>query len=249
VNKIRKMSLSYSVKTAVDNVVHQFILKVAEKYDLDANELLVEWEGREEGGSIKVSQTNNIVNDEVDHAKILSMNVPELKALCKKKGLKATGKKQELLALILKGETGPSPVKTEVKPAKSKSPVTPTVVKKLSNACSTIALRKNSHGNHEHPETSFVFDPKTKKVIGKQNDNGKVDPLTEEDIDTCNKYKFSYVLPDNLDSNTKLEDEHVEELDEEEDEVIESDDELEEEELIDDEEPELEDDDDVEFDE
>ena len=34
------MSLSYSVKTAVDNVVHQFILKVAEKYDLDANELL-----------------------------------------------------------------------------------------------------------------------------------------------------------------------------------------------------------------
>ena len=236
------MSLSYSVKTAVDNVVHQFILKVAEKYDLDANELLVEWEGGEGGGNIKA-------NNDVDHEKILSMNVPELKALCKKKGLKATGKKQELLALLLKGEESSTPVKTESKPTKTKSPVTATVVKKLSNANSTVAIRRNTHGNHEHPETSFVFDPKTKKVTGKQNENGKVDPLTEEDIDLCNKYKFSYVLPDNLDSKAKLEDEHVDELDDEEDdEVIESDDELDEEELIDDDEPEIEEDD-VEFDE
>jgi len=235
------MSLSYSVKAAVDNVVHQFILKVAEKYDLDANELLIEWEGGE-GGNIKDSK-----NDDIDHQKILSMNVPELKALCKKKGLKATGRKQELLALLLKGEASSTPVKTEAKPTKTKSPVTATVVKKLSNANSTVAIRRNTHGNHEHPETSFVFDPKTKKVIGKQNENGEIDPLTEEDIDLCNKYKFSYVLPDNLDSNTKLEDEHVEELDEEDDEVIESDDDLDEEELIDDE-GEI-DEDDVEFDE
>ena len=243
------MSLSYSVKTAVDNVIHGFILKVAEKYDLDANELLVEWEGGEGGGNIKVGETSK-VNDDLDHAKILTMKVPELKAMCKKKGLKATGKKEELLALLLKGESGSTQVKTEAKPEKTKSPVTATVVKKLSNANSTIALRKNAHGNHEHPETSFVFDPKTKKVIGKQNENSNIDPLTEEDIDICNKYKFSYVLPDNLDSNVKLEDEHVEELDEEDDEVIESDDELDldEEELIDDEEPEMEDDE-VEFDE
>lgn len=242
------MSLSYSVKTAVDNVVHEFILKVAKKYDLDANELLVEWEGGEGDGNIKVSETSK-VNDELDHAKILTMKVPELKAMCKKKGLKATGKKEELLALLLKGETGSTPDKPEVKPAKTKSPVTATVVKKLSNANSTVAIRRNVHGNHEHPETSFVFDPKTKKVTGKQNENGKVEPLTEEDIDICNKYKFSYVLPDNLDSKAKLEDEHVDELDDEEDdEVIESDDELDEEELIDDEEPEMEEED-VEFDE
>ena len=244
------MSLSYSVKTAVDNVVHEFILKVAEKYDLDANELLVEWEGGEggEGGNIKVGETSK-VNVELDHSKLLTMKVPELKAMCKQKGLKSTGKKDELLALLLKGEVGSTPVKTEPKPAKTKL-LTPTVVKKLSGLNSTIALRKNSHGNHEHPETSFVFDPKTKKVIGKQNDDGKIDPLSEEDIDICNKYKFSYILPDNLDSNVKLEDEHVEELDEEDDEVIESDDELDldEEELIDDEEPEIEDDE-VEFDE
>jgi Fe2+ or Zn2+ uptake regulation protein len=236
------MSLSYSVKTAVDNVVHGFILKVAEKYDLDANELLVEWEG---GGNIKVGETNK-VNDDLDHAKILTMKVPELKAMCKKKGLKATGKKEELLALLLKGESGSTQVKTEAKPEKTKSPVTATVVKKLSNANSTVAIRRNAHGNHEHPETSFVFDPKTKKVIGKQNENGKVDPLTEEDIDLCNKHKFPYVLPDNLDSKAKLEDEHVEELDEEDDEVIESDDELDEEELIDEEEA-LEDEEEVEF--
>lgn len=233
------MSLSYSVKTAVDNVVHQFILKVAEKYDLDANELLVEWEGSD---NVKPS------NDDADHQKILTMNVADLKGLCKKKGLKTTGNKSDLLTRVLKGETESIQEKAKAKPTKTKSPVTATVIKKLSNANTTIPIRKNSHGNHEHPETSFVFDPKTKKVTGKQNENGQVDPLTEEDIDICNKYKFSYMLPDNLDSNTKLEDEHVEELDEEDDELIESDDELDEEELIDDEEPEI-DDDDVEFDE
>ena len=154
------------------------------------------------------------------------------------------------MSLLLKGEAGSTSVKAEAKPVKTKSPVTATVVKKLSNANSTVAIRRNVHGNHEHPETSFVFDPKTKKVTGKQNENGQVDPLTEEDIDICNKYKFSYVLPDNLDSKTTLDDEHVEELDEEDDEVIESDDDLDEEELIDDEEAEIDDDDDdVEFDE
>ena len=77
------MSLSYSVKTAVDNVVHQFILKVAEKYDLDANELLVEWEGGEGGGNIKDSK-----NDDIDHQKILSMNVPELKHCVRRRVLR-----------------------------------------------------------------------------------------------------------------------------------------------------------------
>jgi Fe2+ or Zn2+ uptake regulation protein len=241
------MSLSYSVKTVVDNVVHQFILKVAEKYDLDANELLVEWEG-EGCGNIKPSEN---VNNDLDHSKILNMKVPELKALCKKKGLKATGKKEELISLILKGETSSTMVKAETKPPKTKL-LTPTVVKRLSNVNSTVAIRKNAHGNHEHPETTFVFDPKTKKVIGKQNENGKVDPLTEEDIDICNKYKFLYVLPDNLDNNAKLEDEHVEELDEDEDEdVIDSEDEidLDEDELIDDDEDIELDEDEIEFDE
>ena len=143
------MSLSYSVKTVVDNVVHQFILKVAEKYDLDANELLVEWEG-EGCGNIKPSEN---VNDDLDHSKLLNMKVPELKALCKKKGLKATGKKDELISLILKGETDSEKVKTETKSPKTKL-LTPTVVKKLAGVNSTtIAIRKNSHGNHEHPET------------------------------------------------------------------------------------------------
>ena len=240
------MSLSYSVKTAVDNVVYQFILKVAEKYDLDANELLIEWEGGEGSGNIK---PNENINDGFDHSKLLKMKVPELKALCKKKGLKSTGNKDNLISLILKGKTSSSSVKEETNSVKTKSPVTATVVKKLSNVNTTFAIRKNAHGNHEHPETTFVFDPKTKKVIGKQNENGKVDPLSEKDIDICNKYKFSYVLPENLDSNARLEDEHVEELDEDED-VIDSDDdiELDEDELIDDEDIEL-DEDEIDFDE
>ena len=80
----------------------------------------------------------------------------------------------------------------------------------------TIAIRKNQFGNHEDPNTSFVFDRKTKKVIGKQNDDGTIQDLSKEDINICNKNKYEYILPFNLDKQSKLDDEKVEELDDDE---------------------------------
>ena len=227
------MSLSYSVKTAVDNIIHEFIQTVATKYDLDASELLLEWEGQGQTHDTVVT-TNQESTNELDPEKLLKYKVPELKALCKKRGVKTTGKKEELISALLKPADLLTPAK--VKSTKVKSPVTSTVVKKLANA-TTVQIRRNAHGNHEHPETGFVFDTKTKKVKGKQNDDGCIQPLTEEDIDECNKYKFAYILPDNLDNN-KTAEEHVEELDD--DEIIDSDEdvELDEEELIESEEEE-----------
>ena len=51
--------------------------------------------------------------------------------------------------------------------------------------------------------TGLIFDQASHKVIGKQNKNGTIDQLTDDDIETCNKYKFPYVLPQNLNSNSK----------------------------------------------
>jgi len=169
---------------------------------------------------------------------------PELIGLCKKYNVKTTGTKNELLcALREKLFSNPKVVEetSSIVKSSSKKTVEPVpVIKKLLATIPTVAISRNKFGNHEHSETSLIFDKKSKKVIGKQNSDGSIDELTEDDINLCNKYKFEYILPSNLDNNTKN-NITIDELDDEE--IVESDDDLDEEELLE-EEDELEEDDD-----
>jgi hypothetical protein len=232
------MSLNQTVTKAVNEVINNFIQQISSKYDLDPNDLLQMWDCN----SIltKVVPKKSVVADipsDIDENALLQYKKPEIQALCRQRGLKCTGTKEQLIALLL-SKDGSSAVKKEVVSKKSepikKVSSTP-VAQKLVSSIPTVAIRRNQHGNHEHPETSFVFDKKTKKAIGKQNEDGTIDDLTSEDIDICNQWKFQYVLPDNLDKKTKLNDVKVDELDYEDEEVLDSDDD-EEEAVIDEEE-------------
>ena len=249
------MSLNQTVTKAVNEVINNFIQQISSKYDLDPNDLLQMWDCN----SIltKVVPKKSVVADipsDIDENALLQYKKPEIQALCRQRGLKCTGTKEQLVALLV-SKDGSSAVKKEVVSKKAepikKVSSTP-VAQKLVSSIPTVAIRRNQHGNHEHPETSFVFDKKTKKAIGKQNEDGTIDDLTSEDIDICNQWKFQYVLPDNLDKKTKLNDVKVDELDYEDEEVLESDEEeeavIDEEELVqeddfEDEEEEYEDDD------
>jgi hypothetical protein len=232
------MSLNQTVTKAVNEVINNFIQQISSKYDLDPNDLLQMWDCN----SIltKVVPKKSVVADipsDIDENALLQYKKPEIQALCRQRGLKCTGTKEQLIALLLSKDES-SAVKKEVVSKKSepikKVSSTP-VAQKLVSSIPTVAIRRNQHGNHEHPETSFVFDKKTKKAIGKQNEDGTIDDLTSEDIDICNQWKFQYVLPDNLDKKTKLNDVKVDELDYEDEEVLDSDDD-EEEAVIDEEE-------------
>jgi hypothetical protein len=232
------MSLNQTVTKAVNEVINNFIQQISSKYDLDPNDLLQMWDCN----SIltKVVPKKSVVADipsDIDENALLQYKKPEIQALCRQRGLKCTGTKEQLIALLL-SKDGSSAAKKEVVSKKSepikKVSSTP-VAQKLVSSIPTVAIRRNQHGNHEHPETSFVFDKKTKKAIGKQNEDGTIDDLTSEDIDICNQWKFQYVLPDNLDKKTKLNDVKVDELDYEDEEVLDSDDD-EEEAVIDEEE-------------
>lgn len=238
------MSLTQSVTKAIDEVIHNFIQQISTKYDLDPNEVLTVWEGGAAGAKLtkktpvaKISVAD--IPADANNEELVKLKKTELQELCRQRGVKCTGTKTQLIEYILGNvtkETTPKKAKKEV----SKKVTSTPIAKKLTSAVPVTAVRRNQYGNHEHPETSLIFDKKTNKVIGKQ--NGKnVDELTDEDIDTCNQYKFTYVLPSNLDKKTKLDDEKIDELDEdgEEEEIVESEDEeilLNEEELLDDEE-------------
>ena len=254
------MSFSKKVNNIVEETIKEFIVSIGDKYDIDPNDLYNMWEEgvNTSGSKDKINKTAVIpsATEELEHGYLLSCKVPELKALCKQRKLKCSGNKTELIALLL-GKSPSSPTKKPSSPAKKS--VNPTkkivkddtekpVIKKLTPSVPTIPIRRNQFNNHEHPETGLVFCRKIKKVIGKQQDDGSISSLTTEDIENCNKFKFEYVLPENLDSKGKLDDdEQIEELEDEE--LIESDEDIEEEELIEDDDDDDDDDIDDDYDE
>ena len=252
------MSLSESVKKVIDEIIHNYIHTISTKYDLDPNELLAEWEGSSIKPAKKVnSAITNIptISDVVDinYDDLSKYKKTELQDLCRKKGVKCSGTKDELVNLLL----GKNSVESSGTPkAKSKSKTssvekeiekTPVVLIQLQSKIPNITIRRNQYGNHEHAETSFIFDKKTKKVIGKQNKNGTIDGLTKNDIEICHKMKFTFELPKNLDKKSDLGHIKVDELDEEfeeeeDDEILADEEELDEDDLIEEEEEEGEED-------
>jgi len=247
-----KMSLNQSVTKAVNEVINNFIQKIASKYNLDPAEMLAEWNGTSHTG-VKATATATVKkSSDVDEATLSQYKKAELQALCREKALKCTGTKEQLVGYLLGKEGGssskPPVAKKETKKTEDTKNILTPVAKKLTSSIPTVAIRRNQHGNHEHSDTSLVFDKKTKKAIGKQNDDGSIDDLTPDDIDICNQWKFQYVIPDNLDKKIELKDVKVDELDYEEDEVLESDEEVLEDEDVEEEEEEEEyDDDDVDY--
>jgi hypothetical protein len=211
------MSLSQSVLNALENSVSKFIKQVSTKHGINEDDLHAIWSGRPTGS---VSKQSEVVSDGADHSQLLKLSVKELQALCKEKGLKHTGIKIVLAQRISGGEEI-APV-AKPKAAAKNAPKLSAVVEKLKASVPLVNIRKNQFNNYEHPESSLVFDAKTKKVIGKQNEDGNIDELTSQDIDTCNQYNFQISeVPSNLDSKASLDDVVVGELDDSDvDEVI-----------------------------
>ena len=187
--------------SVVDNIVETFLQTVSEKYNIDKNELRILFQN----GCVK---NNN--NAEVKHSdELTKLSKNELITHCKARGLKTTGTKNDLIDRLTGGtkaventSTAKVKVKAKVKEnTKPKEPVAPTIIKNVQSTIQTIQISKNSFGNFEHNDTKFVFDRHSQEVIGKQKEDGTVSPLTDEDIDECNKYKFKYVIPKNLNTN------------------------------------------------
>ena len=248
------MSLQQTVNKVINDHLQNFFERVSAKYsNITKKELEELWNSSD----VATKSSSNVDDDcpkflapptDITHEYLLKCLKPELVGLCKKYNVKATGTKNDLLAALrekLFSNKSDTELTTPVtKPTSSvKKTVEPPVIKKLSATIPTVAISRNRFGNHEHIETSFIFDKKSKKVIGKQNTDGSIDELTEEDINLCNKHKFEYVLPNNLDKNAKN-NATIDELDDEE--IVESDDDLDEDELLEEEE-EL-DEDDADFD-
>ena len=224
------MSFNLTLTEAIDDIIQQFILKIAEKYTLDQGEIIKLWNINQ---SVKILETpkklQRVMTEtpsepqvNVEESELLKCNKTQLIAMCKTYGHKCSGTKDILISRLL-GKTltdEKKVVSTKVgkaKVASEKLEATP-VVKKLTSNIPDILIKRNNFNNYEHIETGFIYNNDTKTIIGKQKSDGSIEDLTEDDIDKCNAFKFKYDLPKNLDHKLTLEDVKVDELDEEEEE-------------------------------
>lgn len=199
------MSFKNLLIESIDNAINNYIEKIASTYELDANELKNLWNKSIDSASPKQKidfvapkqkveiALQSLKTESNDKAKLSKLSKNELVDLCREKGYKVTGSKADLverLCSLKEIVVMEKPKKLETKG--------PQIIKQLNANIPNFSIRKNVFGNFEHAETSLVFDDKTKMVIGKQNDDGTICVLTRNDIDICNKYKFQYEIPTNL---------------------------------------------------
>jgi hypothetical protein len=240
------MSLQESLYQTVFSSVSQFAGKIAERHNVDYEEIIKIWEEVSKTASpasknipkktkTETKEESNVDMSDLSPERLYKCSKAELTALCKTHSKKCTGTKDVLISRLLgkdeeeapKEKKGNKPVKTDVKKESKPSKKEPvSILKKLSENAQTFAIRKNKFGNFIHPETELVFNDKTKKVVGKQKDDGTISELTEDDIETCKKFKFQYDIPNNLDSKDDIKKVKIEELDEDSDIEIEEDEEI-----------------------
>lgn len=196
------MSLKTKLMEMVDNIVEVYITNISEKYNIDKDKLEDLWKNSTINSDIKIEK--KVVDDKVykeytenDSDKLAKLKKEDLMVLCKERKLKSGGTKQDLIKRLIVKDDDKKEVKKKVE-TKKVVEVKDNIIKKVENK-QIVNIRRNTFNNFEHQETGFIFNEQTQKVIGKQNANGEIDSLTEDDIDTCNKYKFNYEIPFNLD--------------------------------------------------
>jgi hypothetical protein len=239
----------------IDSIILEFCETIAQKFGLNKTDVYALWSDDQapvssssssqlsEKGE-KTEKSASADATEMTPEKVLTCTKDYLMAYCKSKGLKQSGKKEEIIQRVLdslkasgssssSSASAASPaVKASTSKSKASAPTAP-VLASVAEKSGTLEIRRNKFGNEEHFESGLVFNKETKMVIGKQNPNGKLDSLTDKDIETCKKYKFLYKLPENLSVDKGLQNVKVDELDEEDEEELDEDDIEEEEEDLD----------------
>jgi hypothetical protein len=222
--------MNRDIVTKLDKNVEYFINQIISRYEIDKSELISIWgevkinkspekkvEIKNEKSEEKKEKTVIISEEPAD---LLKLSKDALAAICKSHGLKVSGKKEELLNRILefkKKSTDKTDEKNKDIPREkskeiaAKSKTTKKLIKhtepdviKNANLSLTIQIKRNKFGNFEHFESGLIFDKDDKVVIGRQEGDGTIIDLTDDDIMICKKFKFNFKMPENLDKNKKL---------------------------------------------
>ncbi len=134
----------------------------------------------------------------VDPAKqaLVALKVAELKAKCKESGLARSGKKEDLIARLM----APAAIAKKKRSASSKPSKSSEVLERLEASAANSLITVKCKGNkHVHEGTGMVFRKEDSTVVGTYNtETHETMHLTEDDLETCRRMNFSFVVPPNL---------------------------------------------------
>lgn len=222
------MNFSVSLTSAINERLSALAVKTSEEYNISLDELLNFWgingdavdaPVKEEKKTKSKPKAKSTEQKEVSNCSYEFKKGKNIGSKCSAKAADGT--------LFCKKHSAGQSEKTEA-PAKRKK-ATPVeeikteVAKSIDEKKEKFVLRRNEHGNYEHPTTHFIFDKNTKEVIGKQVGD-IVEQITAEDIETCRLNSFKYVLPKNLKNGEKQEEVEEEDVEDEEEEEEEEED-------------------------
>lgn len=200
----------------IESSILEFCEVISQKFKLNKSDVYALWNSEDQSAITLVKK--EVAVAEITPEKIMTSTKDYLMAYCKSKGLKQSGKKEEIIQRILESLGSSTSTSVPVVKTISKTKMaTATVLTSVIENAGTIEVRKNKFGNEEHFESGLVFNKESKIVFGHQNANGKIDSLTDKDIESCKKYKFQYKLPENLSINKGLQNVKIDELEEDDD--------------------------------
>ena len=189
---------------AIDTSIDSFINNIIKTYSIPPSEkknILSIWNNNTNKNEIieeKLStkhilkcNKNEIIEEKLSTEHILKCNKTGLKGLCKKYNLKISGNKENLIKRLVDYINSSKQISSPNLKSKPKK-----ILEKENN--DIIQINRNQFGHYEHFETKLVFSKLDKRVIGKQHNDGTILELTKNDIELCNKFKFKYILPENL---------------------------------------------------
>lgn len=211
-------SLSDQIQKIVDTTIDTYVTKVSTEFNIPKTELIRIWSDESCSSSSNTKTKTTTTHRQNLENELLQQSRSELVEACKTRHLKVSGSKAELIERILNHDHNVTVLGCFPTPNNKVRIIQPTqtaVVNKLIKPhVPVIEVKKNKFNNIEHVETKLVFDPAIQKIIGRQDyDTGAIKPLSPEDIDLCRKFKFSHVIPDNLDVSNLNDDDDDDGLD------------------------------------
>ena len=214
-------ALSKQLYACVSNAVNQFIVNASSKLEVDHDELMKIWntsvsdELKIESTSTPVRKSQSKVTKSDPNAKQcihIGTRGKSKGEQCSSKALADSAK--GFCKKHMKGETS-SPVATTKASSKTPVNITPAVA---TIKVDSLPIKINKFGNYQNAN-GIVFDRSTHEAYGRQSPEGKVLPLTADDIRECKQYGYKYRMPEQLKSKEEDDDEEeVEEIEEEEEE-------------------------------
>ena len=168
---------------SVDELIRSFISDVSGKFNISKDDLNNMWDKKEEKIVNKYEECGGEGGGD-DIEKYKKMKKSELVKICDELKISKTGKKDDLINRIIKKQNRKD-----------------NIIDKLNLSLNSIVIKMNEYNNYVHIPTSFVFNRDTKCVIGKEVEEGQIVQLNKNDINICNKYKFKYNIPDDLNND------------------------------------------------